>query len=411
MDASTRGLRYRLSIPNYLAVRAMDNLLPLAMSSGRIPGLSYTATPPLELPGPDWLRLRPLLSGICGSDMALLTGKSSPALSPFTSFPAVLGHEVLAEVTECGAEVRGVNVGDRVVIDPFISCEMRGLEPCPSCRTGQRCVCTQTAEGSLSPGMLVGFCRDLPGGWSGEMIAHRGQVYCVPAEIPDDVAVLVEPFSVALHAVLKLVPEPRSRVLVLGGGTVGLLVLSALRLLKLDCHVTVIARYAVQAEMARRLGADAVHEQAGAAAIDVTGASRYKPLKGRPVYTGGFDTVYDCVGSGRSLDESMRVAGPQGRAVIVGCVGEVSRLDMTFVWARELYVTGSYGYAMEHDLEGKPHTFDLALDLLRGNSDYPLGELVTHRFPLSSWLEAMRVNLRRSQSGAIKTIFDCREIG
>lgn len=408
MDATTRGLRYRLSIPNYLAVRAMDTLLPVALANGRIPGLEYAQTPALDLPGPDWLRLRPLLSGICGSDMALLTGKSSPALSPFTSFPAVLGHEILAEVSKVGPEVTGVEVGDRVVVDPFISCEMRGLEPCSSCSTGRRCLCTRSAEGALAPGMLIGFCRDLPGGWSGEMVAHRNQVYRVPTAIPDDVAVLVEPFSVALHAVLKLAPRAGSRVLIVGGGAVGLLVLAALRLMKLDCHVTMVARYPFQAQVATRLGADVVNERAGAAAIEVTGAVSYKPIKGARVYTGGFDTVYDCVGSARSLDECMRVAGPDGNVILVGCVGEVSRLDLTFIWARELRITGSYGYSTEHGLVDTPHTIELALDLLNAAPDYPIGELVTHRFPLSRWTDAISVNLRRGRSGAIKTVFDCR---
>jgi L-iditol 2-dehydrogenase len=386
----------------------MDTIFPFAMTRGHIPGLSYTESRSVPLPGPEWLRLRPLLSGICGSDVALLAGRSGPALSPFTSFPAILGHEVVAEVIECGSEALGVDAGDRVVVDPFISCQMRDLEPCPFCSSGQRCLCTQSAEGALAPGMLIGFCRDLPGSWSEEMVVHREQVYRVPTEITDDRAVLVEPFSVALHAVLKLPPEPGSRVLVLGGGTVGLLVLSALRLLKIDCHVTVVARYPIQAAMARKLGADVVHGRAEDAAIDVTKAKPYRPLRGRRVYTGGFDWIYDCVGTARTVDESMRVARPDGKVIMVGCAGEVSRLDLSFVWARELHITGCYGYSQERDVEGQPHTFDIALDLLKDNPDYPLTDLVTHRFSLANWAEAVSANLRRERSGAIKTIFDCR---
>ena len=409
MDTSPRGLRYRLSIPNYLAVRAMDRWLPGgAMATGGIPGLRYDQVQAPELPGTDWLRLRPLLCGICGSDMSLLTGHSSPVLSPFTSFPAVLGHEILAEVSEVGPGVRNVSVGDRVVVDPYISCEMRGLEPCPSCRSGQRCTCTQTAEGELSPGMLIGFCRDLPGGWSEDMVVHAGQVYPVPPQVPDSAAVLVEPLSVSFHAVLKSPPEPGSRVLIVGGGTIGLAVLAALRLLDLQCHVTVAARYPLQTEMARRLGADEIVDDAGTAAVEVAGARSYKPLRGGHVYAGGFDWVYDCVGSPRSVDESVRVAGPGGTVMLVGCAGEVPRLDLSFVWAGELDISGSYGYAVEYSVEGTPHTFELVLGLLESRPDYPLTDLVTHVFPLADWRDAMRVNLNRGRYGALKTVFDCR---
>jgi threonine dehydrogenase-like Zn-dependent dehydrogenase len=340
--------------------------------------------------------------------MALLTGQTSPALSPFSSFPAVLGHEVVAEVREVGAAVENVSVGDRVVVDPFISCEMRGLEPCESCQNGQHALCTRTAEGQLSPGMLIGFCRDLPGGWSTDMVVHRSQVYRVPPEVTDEAAVLVEPLSIGLHAVLRMPPRPGSHVLIVGGGTVGLAVLAALRLLNLDCHVTVTARYPFQAEMAKKLGADVIHKSADAAAVEVAHARAYRPLRGANVYAGGFDWVYDCVGSARSVDESLRVAGPDGKVTLVGCAGEVSRLDLSFVWAHELHVTGSYGYAKEDSIEGEPHTFELTLALLKERPEYPVAELVTHRFPLSNWREAMRVNLGRSQYGAIKTVFDCR---
>ena len=409
MDVSHRGLRYRLSIPNYLAVRAMDRWLPGgAMATGGIPGLDCEQLQPVTLPGPDWLRLRPTLCGICGSDMALLTGQSSPALSPFTSFPAVLGHEILAEVSEVGSGVTGVSIGDRVVVDPFISCEMRGLEPCPSCRSGQRCICTQTAEGDLAPGMLIGFCRDLPGGWSEDMVVHSSQVYPVPPEVSDAAAVLVEPLSVSFHAVLKAPPEPDSQVLILGGGTIGMAVLAALRLLDIDCHVTVVARYPAQAEMARKLGADEIREHAGAAAVELAGATTYRPLRGGSVYAGGFDWVYDCVGSPRSVDESVRVAGPGGKIMLVGCAGEIPRLDLSFVWARELDISGSYGYATEHSVEGAPHTFEVVLGLLKSRPDYPVVDLITHVFPLANWRDAMRVNVSRGRYGAMKTVFDCR---
>jgi L-iditol 2-dehydrogenase len=405
---TVRFLRYQLTIPTYLATQAAGRFLPGLLASGRIPGLTYTHGGRLALPGPDWLRLRPRLAGICGSDIALLTAKSSPALSPFTSFPAVLGHEVVAQVSETGDAVRGVRLGDRVVVDPVISCQVRGLEQCVSCLQGQAALCLRAADGPLAPGMLAGFCRDLPGAWSEEMVVHRSQVYPVPPEVSDEVAVLIEPLSVGLHAVLRLPPEPGSRVLVVGAGTVGLCVVAALRLLAIPCSVTVVARYAFQAQVARTLGADVVilSKEGGAekAAIQETGARAYRPLRGRSVYAGGFDWIYECVGSPRSLDDSLHVAGPRGKVVVVGCPAEIPRLDWTFVWARELHVVGSYVYAQEPAFDGA-HTFEVALRLLAEHPTHPIAGLVTHRFPLSQWREALGVSLGRGRHGAIKVVF------
>jgi threonine dehydrogenase-like Zn-dependent dehydrogenase len=407
-----KAIRYSFSIPNYLAVRAADKLPLPILDSGRIPGLSEIEADPQSLPGPEWLRLKPRLCGVCGSDISMLKNTSSPAMSPFVSFPVVPGHEIVADVAEVGAAAGEIAVGQRVVVNPLISCEMRGLAPCRSCASGQPGLCTSAAEGKLAPGMLLGFCRDLPGGWSEELVAHRSQVFPVPEALSDSTAVLVEPFSVAVHAVLKAPPPPESKVLIVGAGSIGLLVLAALRLLGNRAHVTVLARHPIQEAMARRLGADVVlrGKRAGDAAMQVTGAKRYKPIKGKPVYAGGFDWVFDAVGSARSVDESLRVAGPHGRVVLVGCAGELPRVDFSFVWARELEITGCYVYGKEPSHEGA-HTFEVAMRLLAERPDLPLGDLVTHTVPLANWREAMQLSLQRGQHGAIKVVFDCGAAG
>lgn len=397
-----RGLTFSLSVPGHLATRAADRCLPALLASGWLPGLALRRREPPPLPGPRWVRLRPIVSGVCASDVALVTGRSSPALSPFVSFPAVLGHEVVARVTEVGTEIRVLRPGARVVVDPFISCEVRGLAPCEPCRRGDGRLCTRAAEGSLAPGMLIGYCRDLPGGWSDEMVAHESQLYEVPEGMPDDLAVLVEPLAVALHAVLLASPAPGGRVLVLGAGTIGLCTIAALRAVEPTCRIVVLARHAFQRDAARRLGGEpaGAGQDAGDAAMAGAGARRHRPVWGPPVYTGGFDRVYDCAGTARSMDASLRVAGPGAHIVLVGCTAG-ARLDLTFVWARELRVVGSYGYGLEPAAGGR-HTFALAIDLLaRGTPD----ALVTHRFPLERWREALGVSLRRAGHQAIKVVF------
>ncbi|MCC6946018.1 MAG: alcohol dehydrogenase catalytic domain-containing protein [Thermomicrobiales bacterium] len=406
----TRALQYSFSIPNYLKVRAADRLPLRTLASGSIPGLNLIEVESKPLPGNDWVRLSPRYTGICGSDISMLTNRSGPSLMPFVSFPLIPGHEVVAEVTEIGADVTGLAIGQRVVLNPVISCQMRNLEPCRLCASGMPGLCMRTAEGGLSAGMLTGFCKDLPGGWSHEIIAHRSQVVAVPDGIDDRTAAVVEPFSVAVHAVLANPPRQNDTVLIIGSGTIGLLVLAALRMLGHTNSVTVLARHPLQQELAQRFGATNVLKggKAGDAAVQIAGARAYQPLRGPQVYAGGFDTIYDCVGSNRSVDDSLRVAGPRARVVLVGCAAEMHKLDLTPVWSRELTVSGCYVYGQEHSLPGAPHTFQVALDLIQKHPEIDLSAIVTHVFKLDEWQAAMQVSLSRGKHAALKVLFDLR---
>lgn len=405
------ALQYSFSIPNYLRVRAADRLPLRSLSTGNIPGLDLIEVERTPLPGPDWVRLRPIYTGICGSDISMLTNRSGPSLMPFVSFPLVPGHEVVAAVSEMGDSVSGLQSGQRVILNPVISCQMRGLEPCRSCAAGMPGLCVRTAEGEISPGMLTGFCRDLPGGWSHEIIAHRSQVVPVPDAIDDRTAALIEPFSVALHAVINNPPGPNDKVLIIGSGTIGLLVLAALRMLGHTSSITVLARHPLQTELAQKFGATNVMKsgKAGDAAVQIAGARAFQPLRGPKVYADGFDVVYDCVGSNKSVDEGLRVAGPRGRLVLVGCAAEMHKLDLSFVWARELTVSGCYVYGQEHAMSGAPHTFQVALDLIPKHPEIDLSAIVTHVYALSEWQTAMQVSLSRGKHSALKVLFDLRD--
>jgi L-iditol 2-dehydrogenase len=405
-----RALQYKFSIPNYLAVRTADKL-PLGMiERGNIPGLSEIAPANRSLPGPDWVRIKPSLSGICGSDIGMILNRSSPALMPFISFPLTPGHEVMGTVLESGSLDGGFRTGERVVVMPLIDCHIRGVDPCPSCARDEPGLCTNTTEGSLSAGMLVGFCKDIPGGWAEEMIVHKSQLYAIPDEIADRTAVLIEPFSVAIHSVLRNPPPDDAKVLIIGSGTIGLLVLAALRLLGKKCDITVLARHKRQIELAEQFGATRVlkGKSAGDAAKDVVGAKSHRLIMGGHSYAGGFDWIFDCVGSRKSVDESLRTAGPRAQVVMVGCAAEIPKLDLTYVWARELTVTGCYVYGKEPALAGTPHSFAVAIDLLSKNPDFGLGAMVTHVIPLSDWKNGFRTVFDRKGSGAIKVAFDCQ---
>jgi threonine dehydrogenase-like Zn-dependent dehydrogenase len=136
--------------------------------------------------------------------------------------------------------------------------------------------------------------------------------------------------------------------------------------------------------------------------VERTGARSYRSIIGEDVLTGGFDQVYDAVGTRASLASALRVAAPRARVVVVGGPGHLGGMDWTLVWARELRLAGTYVYGREVSGE---HTMDTALRLLTEHPELPIGELVTHRFRLDHWPAAMRAVLDRRKSGAVKVAF------
>jgi threonine dehydrogenase-like Zn-dependent dehydrogenase len=334
--------------------------------------------------------------------VALLRGRTGPTLSTFVSFPAVLGHEVL------GVAQAGALAGRRVVLDPFLPCRTRGLPPCPACAEGRTALCHRFADGALAPGMLLGYCRDLPGGWAEQVLAHESQLHEVPEGLADEAAVLAEPLAVALHAVLAAPPGPGSRVLVLGAGTIGLCVLAALRLLPGPggVHAVAVARHPGQARLAAALGARAVSAADAAERFAVAegwGAPR-PGLLGARGWIGGFDRVFDAVGSGGSMAAALRLARAGGRVDLLGCSGRLPGLDLTWAWAHELEVHGYCGYGAEPSAGGA-HTIEVAMRLQAGHPEVDLGALLTHRFPLERHREALRAAFFHRRSGAIKVAF------
>ena len=138
-----RAVTFDVSVPGYLLGKSLGGATD-AVVFGGLSGLRLADVPEPLLPGPDWARLDVMLCGICGSYIGNLTFKSSPAMEPFGSFPAVLGHEVLGRVVEVGSAVRRVERGQRVAVDPVISCAVRGYpahEACRSCASGNPATC------------------------------------------------------------------------------------------------------------------------------------------------------------------------------------------------------------------------------------------------------------------------------
>lgn len=415
-----KALRFRLSIPRMLMGIALGNFSD-AVVFGSLSGLSLDDIHDPPLPGRDWARLDVLMCGICGSDLAGLKFKSSAAVEPFISLPAVLGHEVLARVVEVGPRVRHVKVGDRVVVDPTISCVVRGRaesEQCLSCAAGLPTTCARGGEaGGPSPsgaplarGLLLGANSDLPGGFGERMLAHSSQLFAIDDSIEDKSAVLIEPLSISVHAILRSLPDPDAVAMVIGSGPIAFGTIWALRALGHRGPIVAQTKRSNEAALALDLGAsDTVAPGAGAReALLATGAIAYKPIIGREVFAGGgFPLVFDCVGSRSSLDQALRYVAPRGKIILLGCAGEIGNLDLTFLWAREVQVAGFVGYGAEDWRGERLHTFEITQQLLSATGG-SIAKLVSHSFPLVRYQDGLSAAAHRRTSGACKVVLTPR---
>lgn len=406
-----KAASFRISIPGFLLARTLGRLHDTFLF-GPPSGLRFGDVPSPELPGPRWVRLEVLACGICGSDVGNFTYTSSPAMEPFGSFPAIPGHEILARVKEVGPEVRGVEVGQRVAVDPMLSCLMRGYpseQHCPSCQQGLHATCGNAGEDGpvVERGLTVGYHRQLPGGWSEEMVAHESQLFPLPDALEDRGGVLLEPLAIAMHAVLRTpLPSRRDPVLVVGSGPIALATVWALRAVGFQGEVVAQTKRAGEGRLASALGASSLISPGDEArqALVETGAMAYQPLVGPEVYSGGgFPLIFDCVGSQGSLSQALRYAAPRGSIVLLGCAGELQRLDLTFLWARELDVKGFVGYGREEWRGESKHTFQVTHDLLL-ESQAPVADLVTHVLPLGEVRGALSQAANRRKSGALKVV-------
>ena len=405
-----KAVQYIKSVPRYLFVRGIGHRRP-ASATGAMSCIRMADVDPPALPTPEWLRVRPLLSGICGSDLSTIRAKGSPYFSPLISAPFVLGHEVVGEILETGSDSGGVSRGDRVVIEPGLCCPVRGIDPpCPSCRKGDFGLCEMVMHGDVSPGIQTGYCRDTGGGWSTSLVAHPFQVHPVPDRLSDEEAVLIEPFSCCLHAVLKSLPSDDETVLVIGCGAIGLLTIASIRALGSKCRILAAARYPHQQAMAAELGADRVigrGDDLYETVSGLTGAEIHRPEIGRPVFIGGVNRTFDCVGSSRTIDDALRLTGSGGCVTVVGMPGIPSGIDWTAVWYKELNVQGAYAYGTERYQDRSVRTFELAMELLEGGG-IDLKPLLTDLFPLKDYRKAIGRAMEAGRQGAVKVAFDLR---
>lgn len=290
--------------------------------------------------------------GLCGSDLhEYLQGPvyipKQP--HPLTGLvpPVTLGHEFSGRVAAVGAGVDGLGPGDRVAVNPCLLCG-----ECVWCRTGRPNHCAKLAT--------LGLSRD--GALASLVAVPASGCHRLPPEVTDEQGATVEPLAVAVHACRRAHLAAGERVVVVGAGPIGLLVLQVARARSAG-WIAVVEPREERRRLAAGLGADALIDPAagdpGRAVADLTGGERG-------------DVVFECVGSPAAFATALKAAGKGGRAVLVGLVPETVPLNALQLLAHEKEIVGSSAYVDE---------FPEAIDLL-ARRRVRVEPLLTGRVPL-----------------------------
>ncbi len=310
--------------------------------------------------------VRPLLVGLCGTDLEILDGRVDPA---YVRYPVTLGHEWAGELTtdlEHGAGGR-LAAGARVVVEGIVPCRA-----CEHCARGETNLCLRYDE--------LGFTRD--GAAAGAVVVPSASVHALPAGVPLESAVLVEPAAVAHRALARARPRPGSDVLVIGDGTIGLL---AARLARRHAprHVDVLGRRPEQAALAAAMGADTF----------LTGAHPDPAAPER-----AYDLVVVAAGGVDAVSTARAAVRRGGTVIVVGFSGRgrTLALGLDDLVNDDVALLGSYAYTRD--------SWSAVVRRLGGDlSD--LGVLVTHRFPLDRHAEALAA-LRGGEGLRGKVVLD-----
>ncbi len=389
-----QALIFERNLARYVAAQAASRVFAGAGTS--VGPLRFGDIPQPKLPGDNWRTIRPLLTGICGSDLATVQGRSSRYFEPLVSFPFVPGHEVV------GLD----DNGKRLALEPVLGPAARN-KPLPfiGAAPGDGDDYGYLLGGNIEAGIQIGFCASTGGGWGEALVAHDSQLHEVPAELSDEAAVMLEPAAGGVHAALKAVSaqdrfSSNPQIAVLGAGTMGLCSVAAVRQLTPVNVLVVTAKHSHQRELAKDLGADLVVDpkEIRRAVRRISGCQ----MLGNYL-SGGVDVTIDAVGSATSLTDAIAITRPRGRIVLLG-MPEPARVDLTGLWHRETELVGAYTYGTETLPENKSaSSFELGFKLVASNR---LERLVSARYPLKRYKDAITHAAEAGPRGATKIVFE-----
>ena len=310
----------------------------VVMSPGKI-GLEDV---PESAPGPGQVCVRPVATGLCGTDLEIVDGRIDPA---YVRYPVVIGHEWTGTVAEDPSG--GLPKGSPVVVEGIVPCGK-----CDRCLAGDTNLCVTYDE--------IGFTRD--GAAAEVVIVPVSLVHTLSPGVDAEDAALVEPCAVVLRALDRAAPAAGARVLVVGDGTVGLLATHLLSLFS-PSDVTLLGKRSQQASLAQRMG-----------------ASRFTT---DPAEAGSqFDLVVEAAGVVEATLFALAAARRGGSVTLLGLPphGQTAAVAVDGVVNNDLTIRGSFSYTSA--------AWRRVVELLNEGRIHP-GRVITHRFPLHRWHDAL----------------------
>ena len=305
---------------------------------------------PLPVPGTNEALIKVLATGICGSDLAIVSG-NHPRATP----PLIIGHEFAGEIIELNKpEISNLRVGNKVTLYPLISCG-----DCYACRNGLNHVCSSLR--------VIGFDRD--GGLAEYVSLPVDMLIRIPDTMNYEEGSLIEPLSVAVHAINLKSVNQEDKILVLGAGPIGLLTAMVLNFHGVDnLYISDINNYRLQ-----------IANSLGIKTINSINTNIYEYIE--DITNGDMtDIVFEVVGVQESAEQMIDLVRPRGTIINVSVFKKHPKIDMRSINFKELTVLGSRVYTRQD--------FEKAIDI---SSHLPLTEIVSHRLPLSDVTDAFRL--------------------
>lgn len=301
-------------------------------------------------------------SAICGSDLHIARG-----MHPSVPLPVTIGHEFSGDVVAVGEEVQNVKVGERVTVEPCIVCGK-----CDACRHGDYGYCEH-----------ISFTyRNGDGAMADYVVVKAPYVYALPEYLSYETGALIEPLSVATHAVRRANISLGETVLIIGAGAIGMMVVAMCR--RSGAAEIIIADFSdSRLEMALEVGAT---KAVNSGKIDLE--QEVMRITGGK----GVDKSFECVGRESCFTQAIMTLKRNGTATIVGIY---EHPQIQFMASRlvthEIKIQGAQGYCWD---------FPIAIAAAR---DIPMEKFVTHTFPLDELQTALDTALN-PKSGSIKVI-------